>query len=157
MAMELLSFKEVSTLFSQLRNTKDKQRICKHFGWPDTILFSWFRSLSDLRNICAHHGRVWNREFGSFPMIPKKSSKYWAIIPKTLQNSIQPQRRLYMQFVVIETLMRIACPESQWSVRFVQFLDAHPTPSRISMGFPDDWDKQAFWSPIVKLAREKSE
>lgn len=157
MALELLTFKEVSTLFSQLRHKEDTQRICQHFGWPDTVLRSWFRSLSDLRNLCAHHARVWNREFGSFPQIPRKAPASWARIPETIPSGsrlhqgqgIRPQRRLYMQIVVIETLMRVACPDSRWAERLVQLLEKDPKISRAHMGFPEDWMSQSFWQAVV--------
>lgn len=161
MAMELLTFKEVSRLFGALRHKRDTQRIGHHFCWPDTVLRSWFRTLSDLRNLCAHHARVWNREFGSFPLIPRKSPSKWAQIPPGVVanqhdplSQIEPQRRFYMQWVVIETLMRVACPESEWSLRLLQLLDEHPNVSRRHMGFPDGWEHQAFWQPVIERRRE---
>lgn len=87
MAVELLTFKEVSTLFSQLRLSVDTQRFERHYGVKMPVLRSWFRSLSDLRNVCAHHGRVWNREFGSRPEIPKKQPTHWPSIPVTQKLS----------------------------------------------------------------------
>lgn len=157
MAMELLTFKEVSKLFSSLRHREDTQRICAHFGWPDALLHSWFRSLSDLRNLCAHHARVFNREFGSFPKIPRKPPANWVQIPAAIpsgsrlhqEQRIEPQRRLYMQVVVIETLMRIACPESRWAERLLQLLASNPQISRAHMGFPEDWMRQPFWQAVV--------
>ena len=159
MAMEILTFKEVSKLFSGLRNKADTQRISKHVGWPDAVLRSWFRSLSDLRNLCAHHSRVWNREFGNSPLIPRKPPKGWALtsdgipvgISQQLENScINPQRRLYMQCVVIETLLKVVCPDSSWSLRLMQLLEEHPNVSRLNMGFPQNWDQQAFWQLAQK-------
>lgn len=157
MTMELLTFKEVSRMFGALRHKEDTQRISKHFGWPDTVLRSWFRSLSDLRNLCAHHARVWNREFGSFPLIPRKAPKGWAQIPQGVtadqsdpQSRIEPQRRFYMQLVVIETLMRAVCPESQWSQRALHLLADHPHLSLKHMGFPEGWEQQAFWQPVIQ-------
>lgn len=157
MTMELLTFKEVSRMFSALRHKEDTQRISQHFGWPDTVLRSWFRCLSDLRNLCAHHARVWNREFGSFPLIPRKAPKGWVQIPGGVavnqagpQSQIEPQRRFYMQLVVIETLMRAVCPESEWSQRVLLWLAQHPHISLRHMGFPDGWEQQAFWQPVIQ-------
>lgn len=160
MSMELLTFKEVSRLFGALRHKQDTQRISQHFCWPDTVLRSWFRNLSDLRNLCAHHARIWNREFGSFPLIPRKFPMGWVQIPAGVVahphdplSKIEPQRRLYMQWVVIETLMRVVCPESEWSLRLLQLLDQHPHVSRRHMGFPDGWEEQAFWQPVIERNR----
>ena len=161
MAVELLTFKEVSILFAHLRQAKDTQRIEAHFDCKFPLLKSWFRSLSDLRNVCAHHARVWNREFGSRPEMPKKIPAHWPAVPETIATSahghsgqtLNPRRRLYLQLVVIETLMQVVCPESRWAERLVRLLDRYPKVSRPHMGFPLDWDKEAFWKVAVTAAR----
>jgi len=157
MAVELLSFKEVSTLLSNLRNSKDTQRIEQHFGWKMPVLRSWFRSLSDLRNMCAHHSRVWNREFGSRPEKPKKVQPLWPKIPKAIKSpfqqgseqTIDPQRRLYMFLVVIQSLLNVVAPKSRWAERFINLLERYPQVSRWHMGFPDDWQNELFWEKLV--------
>ena len=161
MAMELLTFKAISTLFANLRDEDDSKRISQHFGWPHKVLTSWFRSLSDLRNLCAHHMRVWNREFGSRPVMPRKTPANWPQIPDAIPSgahldtaqTINPQRRLYMQLVVIETLMQVVNPESRWAERLVQLLDAHPHVSRAHMGFPHGWEQEVIWRNAVQAAR----
>lgn len=163
MAVELLTFKEVSTLFAHFRLPIDTQRIERHFGWKYPVLKSWFRSLSDLRNLCAHHARVWNREFGSRPEMPKKPPKDWPSIPEHIpsggcqepQQTLQPHRRLYFQIVVVESLMRVVCPESCWAERLVKLLDSNPQISRPHMGFPANWAQEAFWSHAVAGARTR--
>ncbi len=162
MAVELLTFKQVSTLFGRLRAPEDIQRIEAHFGWKYPVLKSWFRSLSDLRNLCAHHGRVWNREFGSFPERPKKIPAEWPMPPARIptgahgQNaqSLEPQRRLYMQVLVIESLLRVVSPASHWSIRLVQLLARYPAVSRAHMGFPADWLTLPFWQSVAAAARK---
>ena len=161
MAMELLTFKAVSNLFANLRDETDTKRISQHFGWHHTVLKSWFRSLSDLRNLCAHHMRVWNREFGSRPVMPKKPPKNWPQVPEQIssgahlnaQQAINPQRRLYMQLVVIETLMQVVNPESRWAERLVRLLDVHPKVSRVHMGFPPGWEQEVIWRNAVQATR----
>lgn len=161
MAMELLTFKAVSNLFANLRDPADTKRISQHFGWHHTVLCSWFRSLSDLRNLCAHHMRVWNREFGSRPVMPRKPPKHWPQIPDTIASgahpdtnqTLNPQRRIYMQFVVIETLMQVVNPESRWAERLVRLLDTHPQVSRTHMGFPPEWEHEVIWQNAVGAAR----
>lgn len=163
MALELLTFKQVSTLFAHLRQARDTQRIEVHFGWKFPLLKSWFRSLSDLRNQCAHHARVWNREFGSRPEMPRKVPANWPSVPETIatgahqdpRQTLAPRRRLYLQLVVIESLMRVVCPESGWAERLMQLLDRYPHISRPHMGFPPNWERETFWSAVVLAAREK--
>ncbi len=151
MVMEILTFKEVSTLFSNLRQSRDTKRIEAHFGWKFPLLKSWFRSLSDLRNICAHHGRVWNREFGSCPEMPKKMPHVWANVPEFIHvetnadYKINPRRRLYFQLVVIESLMKVVSPESRWAYKVMDLLSKFPTVSQSHMVFPTDWKSDSFW------------
>lgn len=162
MAVELLTFKEVSILFAHLRQAKDTQRIEAHFGWKFPLLKSWFRSISDLRNVCAHHARVWNREFGSRPEMPKKIPAHWPVVPEAIATgahghpgqTLNPRRRLYLQLVVIEALMQVVCPESRWAERLIHLLDRYPQVSRPHMGFPPDWDKEAFWGSAVNTVRK---
>lgn len=162
MAVELLTFKEVSTLMAKLRLPKDTQSIEQHFGWKMPVLRSWFRSLSDLRNICAHHGRVWNREFGSRPEMPRKIPASWPGIPNSIETGshehpgqrLDPRRRLYLQLVVIESLMQVVSPTSQWAERLVTLLDHYPQVSRPHMGFPGHWVTESFWQEAVMNARE---
>jgi len=161
MALELLTFKEVSTLFANLRQAQDTQRIEAHFSWRFALLKSWFRSLSDLRNVCAHHARVWNREFGSRPEMPKRPPRHWPRVPESISTGayshpeqvLDPRRRLYLQLVVIESLMQKVCPESRWAERLVHLLDRYPQVSRPHMGLPQDWETEPFWEDIVQTAR----
>lgn len=165
MAVELLTFKEVSTLLAHLRQARDTQRIERHFGWKFAVLRSWFRSLSDLRNTCAHHGRVWNREFGSRPEIPKRITSAWPTVPELIPTGatanvdqrLDPRRRLYLQLAVIETLMQVVSPSSLWSARLVALLDRYPQVSRPHMGFPEDWEHDPFWRDAIRVAREQKE
>jgi abortive infection bacteriophage resistance protein len=146
MVMEILTFKEISVLFSQLRLKKDKQVIASFWGMPDTVLKSWFRALSDLRNICAHHARTWNREFGSRPVFPRKKPKPWPDFSLTLADSrIVPTRRLYLFLTVIETLLRKINPSSTWHKRLFNLLQDHSEVSRAHMGMPEKWAEDPFW------------
>ncbi|MBT8419662.1 MAG: Abi family protein [Gammaproteobacteria bacterium] len=157
MAVELLSFKEISTLFANLRQPQDTGRIEVHFGWKFPVLRSWFRSLSDLRNLCAHHVRVWNREFGSRPEMPRKTQRPWPQIPIAIptgahtrpEQRINPRRRLYAQLAVIESLIQVACPDSRWAIRLGELLDRHTGPSRPHMGFPSGWEQDPFWQAAL--------
>tara|TARA_R110000823_G_scaffold55161_4_gene134860 strand:- start:11668 stop:12642 length:975 start_codon:yes stop_codon:yes gene_type:complete len=161
MVGELLTFKEVSILLGNLRKPEDTQRIERHFGWRMPVLRSWFRSLSDLRNICAHHGRVWNREFGSRPEMPRKAPKHWPTIPSSIPTGsetdpdqrLDPRRRLYLQLVVIESLLRVVSPNSQWAERLVALLDKYPQASRRHMGFPVNWCEELLWQETVVNVR----
>lgn len=146
MIMEILTFKEVSVLFANLRIKKDKQVIAGFWGLQDTVLRSWFRALSDLRNVCAHHSRTWNREFGSRPLVPKKPPHRWPDLNRPLADpKIDTTRRLYYLLVVVETLLRKINPGSSWHIRLKGLLDQYPKASRAHMGMPDNWTEDPFW------------
>lgn len=140
-----LTFKKVSVLFSQLRLKKDKQSIASFWNLPDTVLKSWFRALSDLRNICAHHARTWNREFGSKPVLPRKTPSPWPDFSRLLADSrIDPTRRLYFFLVVIKILLQRINPGSTWHKRLFELLQSHPNVSRAHMEMPGDWANDPF-------------
>lgn len=146
MVMEILTFKEVSVLFGQLRLKDDKQAIASFWGLPDTVLQSWFRALSDLRNICAHHARTWNREFGSRPVVPRKTPRSWPDLRRPLADSrINPTRRLYYFLVIIAVPLRTINPGSTWCARLQELLALHPNISTTPMGMPEDWQTEPFW------------
>jgi hypothetical protein len=68
-------------------------------------------------------------------------------------QTVNPQRRLYLQLVVIETLMQVVNSESRWAERLIRLLDAHPQVSRTHMGFPPAWEQEAVWQNAVQAAR----
>lgn len=145
MVMEILTFKEISVLFSQLRLKEDKKAISKFWTLPDAVLRSWFRALSDLRNTCARQSRTWNREFGSRPLVPKKVPSVWPDLSSLPTTGIDPTRRLYYFLVVIEYLLRRINPSSSWHRRIIDLFEEHPDVSREHMGIPDQWEKEPFW------------
>jgi len=151
MVLEVLTFKEVSLLFSNLRCKEDKQALSHFWAVPDALLRSWFRALSDLRNVCAHHSRVWNREFGSRPQQPRKPLPGWPrLMPVVVEGvngkqTIEPNKRLYMLLVVTEYLLRRVNPESDWHKRLFALMQKHSKVSRAHMGMPDEWFLDPFW------------
>ena len=146
MVMEILTFKEVSLLFTNLKLREDKEELSTIWGMHHTVLKSWFRALSDLRNVCAHHSRTWNRSFGSRPQMPRKTPRRWADLDRPLADPrIDCKRRLYLLLVVIEYCLQIANPESTWHLRLYDLLQKHPNISKAHMGMPEDWQTDPFW------------
>lgn len=60
-------------------------------------------------------------------------------------QALIPGGRLYLQLVVIESLMRVVCPDSGWADRLLQLLNRYPCISRPHMGFPPGWEHEPFW------------
>jgi abortive infection bacteriophage resistance protein len=72
MASEVMTFGCLLTFFRG-SHPDIKKEIASIFHVHDIVLYSWLLALNVVRNICAHHGRLWNREMGIRPKIPKKS------------------------------------------------------------------------------------
>jgi len=146
MVMEILTFKEVSLIFTNLKQREDKESLSSFWGIHHTVLKSWFRALSDLRNVCAHHSRTWNRSFGSRPQVPKKVPMRWPDLTRPLDDPrIDCRRRLYLLLVVIEYCLQNVNPESNWHLRLYELLKKHPNISKAHMGMPEDWHSDPFW------------
>jgi len=73
MTVEVISFGTTLSLYRGFA-TIIKRDIAKRYGVHDHVFESWITALNAVRNICAHHGRLWNREFGYKPLIPKKTA-----------------------------------------------------------------------------------
>lgn len=155
LAMESLSFQEVSLLFAALRQPEDKHAIVGHFGWPMPVLISWFRALSDLRNLCDHHCRVWNREFGSRPKTPhtRHLPLDWPDTKLSLHfegmeiSAKTRDSRLVMLLIIIEALLRNICPDNRWKGRLKKHLASRSTHQLMAMGLEADWSDQGYWQP----------
>lgn len=146
MAMEILTFKEVSLVFSNLKIKEDKQAISQYWELPDTVLKSWFRSLSDLRNICAHHARTWNREYGSRPVVPRKKPLLWPDLTKPLgEKNIDSTKRIYIFLVIIRVFIRKINPASTWPQRLHDLINKYSDINLTQMGIPHNWNEDKFW------------
>lgn len=139
MAGEIMSFGCMLTMY---RGMKDvfKKEIAVHYDIPGEVLTSWLQTINVIRNICAHHSRLWNRELGVKPYIPRKN-KY----PQWHEPVLIPQNRIFGVLTILRYLLRIIAPQSQWEARLFTLLNEYPEISRWSMGFPDNWKESSLW------------
>jgi len=139
MVGEIMSFGCMLTMY---RGTADdiKKEIAAYYSVPDEVLTSWLKTINVIRNICAHHGRLWNRELGFKPRIPKKN-KY----PEWHEPVAIPQNRIFAVLTILRYLLRIMAPRSKWKERLFELLDEYPDISRSSMGFLDNWKNSPLW------------
>jgi abortive infection bacteriophage resistance protein len=72
MLCEVMSFGKMLTLFNGVFEGL-RRVIAQKYGIESKVLQSWLGALNVVRNICAHHGRLWNRELGFKPMIPREN------------------------------------------------------------------------------------
>jgi abortive infection bacteriophage resistance protein len=138
MAAEIMTFGCILTLFRGVHEDIRKQ-VAVLFGVHDTVLGSWLLTLNTVRNICAHHGRLWNREFGVQPKIPKKIGAWNRPVP------VAGQRIFTILTICKHCLDRIA-PQSYWPTRWRELLAAFPFIPRGSMGFPANWEECPIWA-----------
>lgn len=143
--IEILTFGQLSTMYDCLQNAKDQKAIAKNFNTHAELLRSWMQSISYLRNICAHHSRLWNRELGNKPKIPKDNSN-WIVYPVTVADpNIKPSTRMYVLLAIVEYLLREINPGSNWHERLFDLMNKYPNVSKTHMGMPDNWYEDPFW------------
>jgi abortive infection bacteriophage resistance protein len=140
MTAEIMTFGILLTMFRGVGSPIKKQ-IAGEYGVSDTVLESWLRALNGVRNICAHHGRLWNRELGYRPAIPRNNKHpEWHIPVEVLNN------RTFGILTILKYLIKMIAPQSKWSERFDHLLVEYPEIPLLPMGFPADWRECSIWN-----------
>jgi len=137
MAVEIMSFGSVFTLYRGCSSII-RQKVASTFGVDDTVFETWLMTLNTVRNICAHHGRLWNREIGTKPKIPKKDSNWHT--PVEISNN-----RMFCVLTICKWSLDRIAPQSCWTGRLRALLAKNPDIPLAKMGFPDDWEKSPVW------------
>ncbi len=140
-AMEEITLGDLSHLFKGLARDADKKAIARSFALPGPLLQSWLHCLTTIRNICAHHARLWNRELGIRPELPRTVSFPW---PQHLQRSGQ-HSRVFVVLCILNLLMRQVAPHTRWDRRMHELLGEFPEINLAAMGFPPDWQCDPYW------------
>lgn len=138
MAVEVMSFGTLLTFFRGCHQDVRVQ-IAKPFGVHDTVFASWMLMIHTVRNICAHHGRRWNREIGTRPMIPDKIQD-WHVPVKISAD------RVFGVLSICKWCLDRVAPQSEWPHRFRDLLRDSPNIPIASMGFPDRWELSPIWA-----------
>jgi abortive infection bacteriophage resistance protein len=144
MAAEVMTFGCMLTLFRGA-HPDVRKAVAKLFNVHDNVLGSWLLALNTVRNICAHHGRLWNRELGTKPMIPhRKHHPEWHE-PLAISN-----RRVFGVLTICQWCLQRIAPQSRWSARMRDLLVRYPGIPLLNMGFPADWEKCSIWTPAAQ-------
>ena len=149
MMMEMLTWGELSHLYSGLASSALKKKIATNLGVNAEILESWLKALNSIRNFCAHHSRLWNRELGIAIKLPQSSHIKWLDAKPQLGN-IQFERRIYSILVALQTLLYTISPKSEWAKRLQALLNKHPNVPLINMGIPENWHADPFWQDAIR-------
>jgi len=140
-AMEELTLGDLSHLFKGLGRDIDRKAIARRLGLPGPLLRSWLHTLTTVRNICAHHARLWNRELGIRPELPKTITFPW---PRDLQKPGN-HSRIFTVLCMLSLLMRQVSPHTSWDMSLHDLLEQFPEIDLEAMGFPQGWRQDPFW------------
>lgn len=135
MALEVISFGQLSQLFCKGLVGKDQQAIAKHYDVADVVLTSWMHVLVYTRNLCAHHARLWNRTLTVTPKCPGKL-RLW---------DKKSSKNVYVSLAMMQYLLKIINPKSSWQEKLFSLLQEHPQVSIKLMGFPENWKDTNLW------------
>lgn len=139
--LEELTLGELSHLFQGLAKDNDRKIIAQQLDVPGPLLESWLHTLTSVRNICAHHGRLWNRELGIKPELPRHPDFAW---PKSLRQGTQ-HTRVGVVLAVLHHLMQRVSPHTHWHQNLAELFESYPEIPKTAMGLPEDWKEDAFW------------
>jgi abortive infection bacteriophage resistance protein len=139
MVTEVMSFGTVLTFYRGASH-QVKQAVATEFGMPSVVFDSWLLTLNTVRNICAHHGRLWNRENGIKPIIPRLADYPDWHTPVKIENN-----RVFAVLTICRHCLNHIAPQSMWSKRLKDLLVEYPTIPLASMGFPANWRASAIW------------
>jgi abortive infection bacteriophage resistance protein len=139
MLAEVMTF---GTMLNFYRGTsrKVKQGVATQFGLPEPVFDSWLLTLNAVRNICAHHGRLWNRELGVKPFIPRINEYPMWHTPVKVNNN-----RLFSVLTICKWSLDRIAPQSSWPSRVRSLIATSPDIPLASMGFPINWSESSIW------------
>lgn len=140
--LEELTLGDLSHLYAGLAKDADKKAIAQMLGLSMPLLESWLKTLTTIRNICAHHDRLWNRELGIKPELPKDNAIQWPSYHKHTQDNM----RVAVVVSILQHFMLQISPHDDWKKKLIQLLQDYPEIQKTMMGFPSDWIKDPVWS-----------
>ena len=139
MLAEMMSMGSTLSMFKASPH-KVKMLVAKPYAVPARVLESWLLCLNSVRNMCAHHARLWNRELGVKPWIPRAE-----LYPEWHAPVAIPNNRIFSVLTICRHFMRALAPQSQWINRLqAKFAEFPDLPMR-QMGFPENWRECPIW------------
>ncbi|MCF6221736.1 MAG: Abi family protein [Robiginitomaculum sp.] len=139
-AIEVFDFGTLSKLYAGMK-INDKITIERQFGLNEgKHLQTWLRGLNFIRNTAAHQSRLWNCNMLERAHIPGNK----------LQLNQLVNSRPFLYFCIMQTIMQVVCPDSNWGKRFTDLMGNFPNVDNgavklSDMGVIDGWEKWAMW------------
>lgn len=137
MSCEVMTFGGMLT-FYRGSSVEIQKKISYFFSVTEEVFNSWLLTLNVIRNICAHHGRLWNRELGVKPKIPRKDPRWHQPVEVT-------NHRIFSVLSICKFCLDKIAPQSQWPTRLKQMLSDYPEIPLGNMGFPTEWQNSPIW------------
>lgn len=135
---EVLTFGGLVTLFRG-SDARIKKQVAKPFAVADKVFESWLLTLNAVRNICAHHARLWNRELGIKPIVPRHDTDWYA--PVLVENE-----RIFGILTILTYCLATIAPGDDWPRRVDGLLRRFPSIPHRQMGIPNDWCRCPIWA-----------
>lgn len=139
--LEELTLGDLSHLYAGLAKDSDKKEIAQEVGLTMPLLESWLKTLNAIRNICAHHSRLWNRELGLKPELPRSVDFFWP----EYQKQHQDHMRIAVVISILQHFMTQISPHDGWKTKLFNLFDKYPEIDQKMMGFPEGWQDDLFW------------
>lgn len=140
MCVEVMYFNQLSRIYSELKERKDRADIARFFGLPPVIFASWLHTMNYVRNICAHHARLWNRDLKIVPSVLEFSkTKIWISNPNSVQRG-----KVYYFLCMVNYMLQTVNVNSTFTKQLKQLV-AEYQPKISAMGFPEKWQEEKIW------------
>ena len=139
-AAEVMSMGTLVSLF-KLCPPSTQNAVAREYEVPVKVFATWLLALNAARNICAHHGRLWNRQLGVKPMIPREFTHPQWHSPSSIANN-----RVFALLSICRHCLKMIAPKSGWSMRVTNLLDNAPDIPKHAMGIPHNWKEHSLWS-----------
>lgn len=140
MIVEILSFGNLSSIYSNLRPGLHKRQIAHNFGLDDRTFASWLHTFTYVRNVCAHHSRFWNKKLGVSPRDPLTPAH--PFIPSMAHL---PNKPTYFLLSMIIYMLNTVNPKHTFKNKLFKLLKKYPMIDVAAMGFPANWETEPLW------------
>ncbi len=141
LAVELMSFGELSKWYNLLRNFEDKALVANSFGLRPASFKTLLLNLTNMRNFSAHHSRLWNRTlFSPIQIAPGVE------IHSYINSNEESQNRIYNTLVLLLYVMDLLESEYTKNLKLALIEIIHKyNPKTDFMGFPNNWQTMSLW------------
>lgn len=150
MILEVSSFGNLSSLYSNLKPTRHKRNIANFFHLDEKTFQSWLHSFTYVRNLCAHHSRLWNRRLGIAPQIPNKPKKLFLYTttlpsPENPNRNIRNNNSVYFLLSMALYLLHGINPNNTLRAKIGSLFVKYPMVDLEALGFPKSWNDEPLW------------